>query len=58
MDPCQDKIAIVTGGASGIGRELCQQLHARGAAAVVGAGGQARSIEVHGNSSDKDITAQ
>jgi NAD(P)-dependent dehydrogenase (short-subunit alcohol dehydrogenase family) len=35
MEPFQDKIAIVTGGASGIGRELCRQLAARGAAAVV-----------------------
>jgi NAD(P)-dependent dehydrogenase (short-subunit alcohol dehydrogenase family) len=35
MEPFRDKIAIVTGGASGIGRELCQQLQARGAAAVV-----------------------
>ena len=35
MEPFQDKIAIVTGGASGIGRELCHQLAARGAAAVV-----------------------
>jgi short-subunit dehydrogenase len=34
MEPFQDKIAIVTGGASGIGRELCRQLAARGAAAV------------------------
>jgi NAD(P)-dependent dehydrogenase (short-subunit alcohol dehydrogenase family) len=37
VEPFQDKIAIVTGGASGIGRELCQQLHERGAAAVVAA---------------------
>jgi NAD(P)-dependent dehydrogenase (short-subunit alcohol dehydrogenase family) len=35
MEPFQGKIAIVTGGASGIGRELCWQLHTRGAAAVV-----------------------
>ena len=35
MEPFQDKIAIVTGGASGIGRELCLQLAARGAVAVV-----------------------
>jgi NAD(P)-dependent dehydrogenase (short-subunit alcohol dehydrogenase family) len=35
VDPCQGRIAIVTGGASGIGRELCKQLGDRGAAAIV-----------------------
>jgi NAD(P)-dependent dehydrogenase (short-subunit alcohol dehydrogenase family) len=35
MNYFEDKIAIVTGGASGIGRALCEELGRRGAAAVV-----------------------
>jgi len=34
-DPFQNRIAIVTGGASGIGRALCEELARRGAVAVV-----------------------
>jgi NAD(P)-dependent dehydrogenase (short-subunit alcohol dehydrogenase family) len=35
MDTFKDKVAIVTGGASGIGRALCEELARRGAAVVV-----------------------
>ncbi len=35
MDTFKDKVAIVTGGASGIGRALCEELARRGAAAIV-----------------------
>jgi NAD(P)-dependent dehydrogenase (short-subunit alcohol dehydrogenase family) len=35
MNTFEDKIAIVTGGASGIGRALCEELARRGAAAIV-----------------------
>jgi len=35
MDYFKNKVAIVTGGASGIGRALCEELDCRGAAAVV-----------------------
>ena len=35
MDPFKDKVAIVTGGASGIGRELCRQLGGHGATVIV-----------------------
>ena len=35
MDPFKDKIAIVTGGASGIGRAVCQEMGRRGAVLVV-----------------------
>lgn len=35
MDEFKDKVAIVTGGASGIGRELCRQLGGHGAVVVV-----------------------
>jgi NAD(P)-dependent dehydrogenase (short-subunit alcohol dehydrogenase family) len=35
MNAFEDKVAIVTGGASGIGQALCEELHRRGAAAVV-----------------------
>jgi NAD(P)-dependent dehydrogenase (short-subunit alcohol dehydrogenase family) len=35
MDTFKDKVAIVTGGASGIGRALCEELARRGATAVV-----------------------
>jgi NAD(P)-dependent dehydrogenase (short-subunit alcohol dehydrogenase family) len=35
MDHFQDKVAIVTGGASGIGRALCQELGQRGAVVIV-----------------------
>ena len=35
MDGFKDKVAIVTGGASGIGRELCRQLGGHGATVIV-----------------------
>ncbi len=35
MDQFKDKVAIVTGGASGIGRALCEELGRRGAIAIV-----------------------
>lgn len=35
MNSFQDKVAIVTGGASGIGKALCEELGRRGAIAVV-----------------------
>ncbi|MBM3303125.1 MAG: SDR family NAD(P)-dependent oxidoreductase [Deltaproteobacteria bacterium] len=35
MKKLKDKIAIVTGGASGLGRALCEQLGARGAMVIV-----------------------
>jgi NAD(P)-dependent dehydrogenase (short-subunit alcohol dehydrogenase family) len=35
MDPFKDKIAIVTGGAAGIGQALCEELGRRGAIVVV-----------------------
>ncbi|MFB0533577.1 MAG: SDR family NAD(P)-dependent oxidoreductase [Anaerolineae bacterium] len=35
MDQFRDKVAIVTGGASGIGRALCQELGQRGAVVMV-----------------------
>ena len=34
-NPYKDKTAFVTGGASGIGRALCEELAARGAAVIV-----------------------
>ena len=35
MDYFENKVAIVTGGASGIGRALCEELDRRGAAAII-----------------------
>jgi NAD(P)-dependent dehydrogenase (short-subunit alcohol dehydrogenase family) len=62
MNPFQNKIAIITGGASGIGQALCEELARRGALVVVadidsdradsvasvitGQGGRAESVEV------------
>jgi NAD(P)-dependent dehydrogenase (short-subunit alcohol dehydrogenase family) len=36
MDPFRDKVAIVTGGAAGIGQALCEELGRRGALVIVG----------------------
>jgi NAD(P)-dependent dehydrogenase (short-subunit alcohol dehydrogenase family) len=62
MDIFRDKIAIVTGGASGLGRALCEELSARGAislvadinleaacqvaAEITNTGGQARAVQM------------
>ncbi|NVL92565.1 MAG: SDR family NAD(P)-dependent oxidoreductase [Desulfobacterales bacterium] len=35
MEHFKDEVAIVTGGASGIGRALCEELNQRGAAAII-----------------------
>jgi NAD(P)-dependent dehydrogenase (short-subunit alcohol dehydrogenase family) len=35
MDPLSEKVAIVTGGGSGIGEGLCRELARRGARVVV-----------------------
>ena len=37
MDYFENKVAVVTGGASGIGRALCEELGRRGAAAIIAA---------------------
>lgn len=68
MKAFKDKTAIVTGGASGIGRELCMQLAGAGAkvyvadinklgadktvSAIAGNGGKAESIMVDMRNSD------
>ncbi|MEW6173550.1 MAG: SDR family NAD(P)-dependent oxidoreductase [Bacillota bacterium] len=56
MDSFKDKVAIVTGGASGIGRALCEELGRRGAVVIVadvnaaGAEQVASSINSNGGS--------
>jgi NAD(P)-dependent dehydrogenase (short-subunit alcohol dehydrogenase family) len=61
MDHFQDKIAIVTGGASGIGRALCQELGRRGATVVVAdinaaGAGQVASTMTQARAAHLDVT--
>jgi NAD(P)-dependent dehydrogenase (short-subunit alcohol dehydrogenase family) len=67
MNTFKDRIAIVTGGASGIGRTLCEQLGQRGAVVIVadinleGAGEVASSINGKGGearTSHLDVTRE
>jgi NAD(P)-dependent dehydrogenase (short-subunit alcohol dehydrogenase family) len=59
----QDKHAVVTGGASGIGRELCRRFVREGARAVVvadldGAGAEAVAAEVGGLGRQVDVAVE
>jgi NAD(P)-dependent dehydrogenase (short-subunit alcohol dehydrogenase family) len=59
----QDKHAVVTGGASGIGRELCRRFVREGARAVVvadldGAGAEAVAAEIGGLGSQVDVAVE
>ena len=60
MDLVQDKIAIITGGASGIGRAACRAMAREGATVAVldvnGDGAAATAAEVGGRAFPADVT--